>query len=383
MFQSEISSIDIDHIYLDLIASNNDAGSNTPSVFLTFSEIRDQAILQNCSEYYLTIVRFYLETPNLPLLLMPIQTGQSDINKSSLSITMTYKTYQIQQFLQYVPANVSDTLPSPPLIKVDYSSTYYDIYSYQNFIEMLNTAFLASYNGLKALVIAGGDTLPSQYFPYMEFDPNAEKAILNADILGYNKTLANPISIYMNATLFQLFSSFDASFYGNTNIVNGMNYKFNIYALPNSGNVYGITLPSVINYLQCYQEYATLGVVGNPVSSIVFTSNLIPIAGTLVSTPVIFNAPTNITQQSSNSAISNILTDITVGLTLGFEYKPNIIYNPTIYRYLSMQSQGPLRQYDISVFYKLHTGDLRPFMLSPGSCSALKIGFFKKNANHL
>jgi len=77
------------------------------------------------------------------------------------------------------------------------------------------------------------------------------------------------------------------------------------------------------------------------------------------------------------------LTDITVGLTLGFEYKPNIIYNPTIYRYLSMQSQGPLRQYDISVFYKLHTGDLRPFMLSPGSCSSLKIGFFKKNAKHL
>jgi len=257
MFQSEINQIDIDHIYLDLIASNNDAGSNTPSSFLTFSEIRDQAILPNCSEYYLTIVRFYLETPNLPLLLMPIQTGQSDINKSSLSVTLTYKNYQFQQFLQYIPANVSDTLPSPPLIKVDYNSTYYDIYSYQNFIEMLNTAFLACYNGLNALVITGGDTLPSSYFPYMEFDPSAEKAILNADILGYNKTLANPISIYMNSTLFQLFSSFDASFYGNTNIVNGMNYKFNIYALPNSGNVYGIlsTMLSRVCYIRgCWKS---------------------------------------------------------------------------------------------------------------------------------
>lgn len=383
MFQSEISNLENDHIHLDCIVSNNDAGSNTPSMFLTFSEIRDQAILDNCSDYYLTIIRFYLETPNLPLLLMPILTGQSDINKSSLSVTLTYKTYQFQQYLQYVPANVSDILPTPPLINVDYNSTYYDIYSYQNFIEMLNTAFLACYNGLKALVVAGGDTLPSSYEPYMEFDPNAEKAILNSDILGYNKTLANPISIYMNTTLFQLFSSFDASFYGNTNIVNGMNYKLNIYALKNSGNVYSITQPVAINYLQTYQEFPTLGVVGNPVSSIVFSSNLIPISGTLVSTPIIFNAPANISQQAINSATSNMLTDITVGLTLGFEYKPNIIYNANPYRLLSMQSQGSLRQYDISVFYKLHTGILRPFMLSPGSCSSIKIGFIKKNAKHL
>jgi hypothetical protein len=305
------------------------------------------------------------------------------VNKSSLSVSLTYKTYQFQQYLQYVPANVSDRLPAPPLINVDYNSTYYDIYSYQNFIEMLNTAFLDCFNGLKALAVAGGDTLPSLYEPYMEFDPNAEKAILNSDILGYNKTLANPISIYMNATLFQLFSSFDASFYGNIDIVNGLNYKLNIYALKNSGNVYSITQPVAINYLQTYQEYATLGVVGCPVSSIVFTSNLIPVSGTLVSTPIVFNAPPSISQQSINSAVSNILTDITVGLTLGFEYKPNVLYNALPYRLLSMQSQGALRQYDISVFYKLHTGTLRPFMLSPGSCSSIKIGFIKKNAKHL
>jgi hypothetical protein len=123
-------------------------------------------------------------------------------------------------------------------------------------------------------------------------------------------------------------------------------------------------------------------VVGNPVSSIVFTSNMIPIAGTLVSTPVIFNASST-TGQSSNSAVSNMLTDITVGLTLGFEYKPNIIYNANPYRLISMQSEAPLRQYDISVFYKLHNGILRPFMLAPGSCSSIKLAFIKKSSNHI
>ena len=154
MFQSEINSSDPDHVYLDCIVSNNDAGPNTPSMFLAFSEIRDtQIIPAPASDWYLTISRFYLETPNLPVLLMPILTGQSNVNKSSLSITMSYasltNSYEFQQNLVYIPANVSDSLPAPPLINVDYNSTYYDIYSYQNFINMINTAFKASFSSCR------------------------------------------------------------------------------------------------------------------------------------------------------------------------------------------------------------------------------------------
>lgn len=381
MFQSTIDDSKPDHIYLDCLVSNS-SDANTPATFLTFTEIRDQAILDVCSDYYLCIERFYLETSNLPLLLMPILTGQTDINKSSLSVTMTYKGYQYQQYLHYVPSNLSVGSPNTPVVSVDYSTTYYDIYSYQNFIKMLNYAFIQCYKGLSITAGQGGFPLPSAYPPYMEFDPNAEKAILNADILGYDQSLLNPISIYMNSPLFQLFSSFDATFYGSTNIVNGMNYMLNVYAFPNSGNVFSVTQPTAINYLQCYQEYPTLGVVGNPVSSILFTTNMIPVSGALVSTPVIFNS-TSTGQQTSNSAVSNMLTDITVGLTLGFEYKPNIIYNANPFRLISMQSEAPLRQYDISVFYKLHNGILRAFFLSPGSVSSIKIAFIKKSAKHL
>ena len=381
MFRSDENSPD--HIYLDCIVSNNDDGNNTPNMALSFSEIRDTEIIPApASDWYLSISRFYLESPNLPVLLMPILTNQSNINKSSLSITMTYKSFEYQQYLTYVPANVSDVLPSPPLTTVDYNSTYYDIYSYQNFINMINTAFTAAYNGLTVVAGAGGNGLPTAYPPYFEFDPNAEKAILNADILGYNNSLAYPISIYFNTPLFQLFSSFDASYYG-VNVTNGKNYKFNVYALPNSGNVYGITQPTVINYLQMYQEYATLASVGNPISSITFNTNLIPVAGSLQAKPIIFNAPNSISDQSSNSTVSNMLTDIVVSTELFTGYKPNIIYNANPFRLINLVSNQPLRNYDISVYYKLHTGNLRQFYLSPGSCSSLKIVFIKRNASHL
>ena len=317
---------------------------------------------------------------------MPILTGQSNINKSSLSITMTYasstNSYEFQQYLTFVPVNVSDALPSPPLVTVDYSSTYYDIYSYQNFINMINTAFQSCYAGLTTVAGAGGNALPSAYAPYFEFDPNAEKAILNADILGYNSSLQYPINIYFNTPLLQLFSSFDASYYG-TNVTNGKNYKLNVYALPNSGNVYGITQPSVINYLQMYQEYPTLASVGNPVSSIQFNSNLIPIAPSMQSLPIIYNAPASTSSQSANSTVVNMLTDIIVPSDLFTGYKPNIIYNANPYRLISLISNQPLRNYDISVWYKLHSGNLRQFSLASGCCASIKIAFIKKSAKHL
>lgn len=381
MFQIDNSP---DHIYMDLICCNNDNGPNTPAQVLTFSETRDNPILQNCEDYYLSIIRFSIDTPSLPLMMIPALTGQSDPNKSSLSVTLKYQTFEFQQYIQYVPQNQVDSVPAAPLIKQDFSTSYYEIYSYQYFIKLLNKALADCLIGLKAL--AGN--IPSELPPYFDFDPTSEKAILNADKLGYDSALTNPIELYFNTSLFQLFCSFDAFYYGSNNIVNGKNYKFNIYELPNSGNVYTIgnaSIPgsTVINYLQEYQEFASLGVLGNPISSIIFTSNTIPISASLTSKPVIFNAPVNLSNQSANAGTTNILTDIIVGLTEGFEYKPNINYTAQIYRLISLQSNQPLNSYDITLSWRDTYGNIHPYFLSPGSRSTMKILFVKKNSEKL
>jgi hypothetical protein len=110
---------------------------------------------------------------------------------------------------------------------------------------------------------------------------------------------------------------------------------------------------------------------------------LIPVAGSLQAKPIIFNAPESISDQTSNSTVTNMLTDITVQTELFSGYKPNIIYNANPFRLISLVSNQPLRNYDISVFYKLHTGNLRQFILAPGCCSSIKIVFIKKNSKHL
>ena len=376
---------DEDHIYLDLLCSNIDSAPNIPSKFLTFTEIRDNPILSNCSDFDLSIIRFQLSTNNLPVMIFPVQLGQTDPNKGTYSITLTYKNFQYQSFIQFVSPNKNESV-SPPIINQDFSNSYYEIYSYQYFINLVNTTFQNAFNGLKALVISGSDTLPSTYYPYLDYDFNTGCATLNADISGYNLALTNPIEIYFNIGLFTLFSSFDALYYGTNSITNGKNYKFNVLVNPNNNNIltYGnafIPGETVISYIQCYQEFSTLANIAQPISSLVFTSSLLPILGSLQSRPILFNAPQSSSQQTQNSTVVNMITDITVDSTIFSGFKPTLIYNSNIYRLISLQGNAALRSYDISVFYKDRYGNVRPFLLPCGGSASLKIMFKKKKTN--
>lgn len=369
MFSSRITNLDPDHIYLDLTMLNNDTTGTREQVFLNFFEQRDIPILENPEEWHLSVIRFHLDTPNLPLMMFPVQVGQADINKSIYSVTLKYGANEVQQYLTFSPMNANAKLPQQPLINQDFSSGYYEVYSYSYFIKLVNDALASAYSTL-----AGLGALPSTVPPYFEWDPNNLKAILNADILGYNLALPSPIEIYFNSPLFYLFSSFDA-FYQGANITNGKNFKFNVINI-NNGNVY---TSGGINYLQAYQEYATLGVIANPVDSIVFTTTTVPVVPSIQSKPQIFNSTVN-EGTSTNKKTALVLTDLQVGLDLGYETKPSIIYNPTAeYRLISLQSNQPMRAYDISVYWKDSASNFYPFYLGPGCASSMKILFRRKD----
>jgi hypothetical protein len=368
--KSRLTSYSPDIIYLDLTILNNDTQGNKAPVFLSFTEQRDIAILDDPQEWHLSVIRFFVDTPNLPLMIFPVVTGQTDINKSIYTITLKYGENEVQQNLNFVPVNTSTRLPKPPLINQDNSTGYYEIYNYSYFINILNNALSSAFSTLSGLA-----SLPSTVPPYLEWDPNNLKAILNADILGYDLSLTTPIEIYFNSPLFYLFSSFDAFYLGNE-VVSGENFKINIRNIQN-GNIY---TSNGINYLQVYQEFPTLGPLSNPLDSIIFTTNQIPVVPSIQSKPQIFNQTLNQTQDFTNKLSLNILTDIQIGLDFGYETKPGILYNPQAeYRLISLQSTQPLRSYDVSVYWKDASSNLYPFFLASGSSASIKIMFRKKN----
>jgi hypothetical protein len=377
--RGNLNTVDPFHLYYDLNIINNDTTGTKAPPTLVFNEIRNNPILMNPSEYFLSVVRFSLETPTLPVFIPQVMLGQGDINKLIYSITLKYKTFEFQQFLQFAPQDISQPLPAAPLVFQDLTSDYYFIYSYNRFIEMINQGFTAAVAGLSALAIAGGDALPSLVAPFFNIDATTNLCTMYADTTGYNEALANPISIYFNAPLFTLFNSFENIIMGyGPNILLGENNRLRVYAKNglNTATIAGV------NYLTMTQETPSLGALASPVQSLVFSTALLPVTPTLVSVPRVFNSDTNLFNVGNNSNISTTLTDFEVPITTGFEYKNSIFYSPqSEYRLIDMASNQPLQSIQLTVFWKDPFGGLHPFKLGSGCAGNLKIMFRKKAFN--
>ena len=376
--KSKLSSGQPYHIYYDLDIINNDTTGTNPPQILRFTEIRNSPYLMSPENYFVSVARFTLQTPSLPVWIPQAQIGQADPNLTIYSFTLKYKTYEYQQYIRYVPSDLSQPLPSPPIDFQDLETAYYFVYTYQTAISMFNTALTSAVLGLKALVIAGGDLLPSLNAPFFEFDPNALLCILNADEAGYSNNLLNDIKIFANAPCFTLFSTFQAIYYGYAQIVKGKNFQFVVKNI-NDTNV--LTLPTY-NALQMYQEEST-SALWCPIQSIVFTTALLPVLPELIGVPKVFNSDSKLFNTGNNSNIANVLTDFVVPFEPNNTYKPNLVYTPNgEYRFMDLNGSSPLSAIELSVFWKDVFGTLHPFYLNSGCSASIKIMFRRKDFNN-
>lgn len=368
------------HIYYDLDVINNDITGSFPPLPLRFEEVRNNPFIMCPENYYMSVVRFQIQTGDgLPVFLPQVQLNQTDVNKLIYSITLTYKTYEFQEFVEYIPDDLTQPIPNPPLTFQDLTSSYYFVNSYQLWIEMVNIAFTNAFNGLNALVVAGGDTLPTSHPPFMEFDPYNKVAILDADVLGYERSLANPINIYMNSPMFNLFSTFPAITQNFTNPILGKNFKFIIFN-NNDTNIFSL---DTYNAVQSYQEGSTVGLL-NPVQSVVFTTALLPIIPSNVSQPKVFGTASTFFNVGNNANIAPVISDFVVPVDALTSYKPNIVYTPQAeYRLFGLYGASPVSAVEISAYWKDQFGQLHPLLLNSGCSASLKLLFRRKDYNNL
>ena len=376
-----------DKIYYDIQISNIDDIDTLPPV-LSFIETRNNPFLYESDKYYMSIIRFSLETPNLPVFIPTIQPSpNTDINLTIYSVTLqwinpldTSQIFTSQQFITYVPQSNIATLP-PNATQTDnglqYNTTgYYNIYNYQYFIYLINNAFTLAYQQLLTQVTSAELNLPSSYSPILSWDTSNNTAILNCDVTGYSTTSTNYIKIFFNTALAQLFSSFPvritsaSSYLGlNTQIITDSYNNSNIIQYPPYNPTY--------DAIQVFQEFSTIAL-WSPVTSIVFTSNTLPIVSNQVSTPIIYNNGNQLGSNGNNALISQVITDF---ISNEGTYKPNLVYEPSAqYRYIELLSNRPLNTFDLQVYWKDRQGVLIPFYLSSGCTATIKVLFTKKNA---
>jgi len=367
------------HVYYDMSAVNNDITGSLDATPITFSEVRGQPFLNNPQDYFCSIVRFQVETPYLPLYLVYVQTGQSDVNLTIYSVSLSYvyngTTYVQETYLQYVPENLSVPIPAPPTTVQDFSTEYYWGMSYQRFVTMVNVALQTCYTGLNNQVVTAGGSLPSANAPYFSFNNSSCLFTLNADTTGYDVNSGDYISIYADDCLGVLLSGFDMIFNGNnTRVSNGRNYQYRVYNMQGNNTYTGTVAPYNYEVYQMTQLYSST-VLMCPVKSVSFQSASLPIQPDLLGKTTIFTGNNGATTGGNNVGFAPILTDFVVGLTKGYEYKPILQYSPTVYRLLHMFGNQSLNSIDLQIFWTDMMGNDFQVKLMPQRSAQNKVLF--------
>ena len=391
-----------DQIYYDITVSNFQSNEIAPQPF-TFTESRTIPFVQCPQDYYLSILRFSIDSGTLPVFIPSIQPGSADPNLTIYSISMSWmdetafppRTYNFQKFIEWIPQDISIPVPDAPSRTFNglqlNDSGYYNCYSYTWLCFVIYTAMQQCMFGLEAAVVAGGVALypDFSYAPVFNWDTSSNRAVIYADaqVWDLNSAFLNfaPANLYFNAPLFGLFSSFPSRYLG---YGQPFGKDFRILVVDVGGTNISPLIPpqappqlpatQYFSYLAiaCFQETSTTCNI-TPIQAIVFCTNTLPVEPNQVSTPIVYSNNST-TGFGSNAATANILTDLISDTGL---YQPNLVYTPTSsYRLLTMRGNAPLNNIDISVFYRLRNGSLTPFRLQSGGSLSMKLAFLSKRS---
>jgi hypothetical protein len=354
----------VDHIYVNLEAYN----STSQIINADFNETFNQIVLQKPSDYELAIVRFSSPGTNIPIFIF---------NQTSnyYTVTLSDVTGNYQKAVQLIQEDFSDT-PSANFV-----------FSYQNFVNMINVAFAGAYADL----LAGNPGTTALSPPFMFFDPTSLLIRIAYPRVGYSvQTLSASgaaesvgVKVYMNVNLSGYFESFPAKYYG-AGLTAGKDVQLKVFddgdntlinkdpgSATNANSVYksytNTNIPAGVYYMM-EQEYSTL-YLWNDFSSVVITSSTIPVNKEYL--PKI-NGQIN---------VQPILTDFQPNVNLGPDAKSTLQYIPPgEYRMIDLVSDTPLNQFQFSVYWTDHTQSLYPLQLSPTDYVSIKILFRRKGA---
>ena len=368
-----------DKLYYDVMISNLDNESTVPPI-INFNETRNIPFLNNPADYYMSIIRFQIDTGSvLPVFTPTLTPYTTDINETIYSVSLSYNGYNAVQNVIWSPQNLVAELPRPPANTTDgtadLSTGYYYCSNYQFFLNLVNIAFQACLTKLLVLT-----PLPSNNPPFFTYNSQDKTFVLNTPYPFYLSTDPTPVKVYLNPSLHQLFSSLPVLI-NTLNPQYGQNFEIQVGSF---GGVNVVTIPSYApvadqyEVCQVFQESSSIAL-WTPVSSIVFTSSTLPVLSSNVSAPLVFVNGQTVPVSGNNSNISPIITDLVSSDGL---YNPTLVYNPTAeYRLIELLGNKPLQNLDIQVFYRDRNSNLIPMRLPTGGVCTLKILFTKRYNN--
>ena len=128
------------HEYIDVYAINANSIDALP-VPVQFTQTRNIPFLFKPEDYYLSVVRFQIDTNSLPVFTCAIQYNQGNLNLSIYSVSLSwtntvapFQTFNQQTFITWSPQDLASPIPRPPNatqnLFQDNSGGYYYCYNY-------------------------------------------------------------------------------------------------------------------------------------------------------------------------------------------------------------------------------------------------------------
>jgi hypothetical protein len=317
----------------------------------------------------------------------------------------------------YEPEDLTSLTPAVPTNTQDLSGTYYYVYNYQHFINLVNKAIGSAWEDLKTNFLAQktqakwDQWVATTVVPYIDYDIGENKVTLYADEKLFDGTLQEAsapanysyMELRFNDRLYELFASLPfrhklastiSSGYQAT-LTSTVDYNtapyYVIRFIDRYNNKSSFKVPDALStatprpttrvYMLAATQEMTSIALWNPVASIVFSSSLLPIISTQTSVPRDLGGNGNSFLSGGNNAnLLPILSDFAIAIDAMNQYRPMIEYNPGAeYRLIDLNSTTNLNRIDIIVYWKDRAGGLHPFLLQPGCAASVKIMFRRKD----
>jgi|ERR1700753_379217 len=343
-----------DNVYLNVVINQDQTQGNNPAP-ATYKESLTIPILDDCSKYYCSIIRFSIPLNDIPILIMPILNNQPDPNLTPLIFGIRFAGTNFPVNVVYV--SLEPTLPPTPapigpifFTSSQLSSTYYWVYTFTNVINMFNTALNT------AMTNAGLGAIAS---PFYSFNP-------------VNQLFSLTITPDFFATGAEIFMNNEAS-----NYLSSFNYKFYGYNQPQGRELSHILtpLPSLTTdgtYIFT-EDYNTI-VLWFSIRKILITTNDIPIQKESAPRQSLSGMNTGVNSQVP------VVADYVPQLEFSNQSRSIAYYTPLgQYKLVDMISEIPLNKVDFGVYWQDKIGNVHPLLISVGQQIELKIAFIKKD----
>jgi hypothetical protein len=294
-------------------------------------------------------------------------------------------TFPTTASLPLDPISGGNSVPNPLTQPAAYQALYttpnllyYSEYSYQHFINLINTAFAAAF-ALASL--DAGWPAAATFPPFMTYDPVTSLVSLTAQT-AYDSAAAAPalIGTFMNAELYEFFqgtfnvisNGIQGLFPGPVTASYGADYTF---IIGNTGKnaVANIPNPGAVAQagFEMKQEFAAL-ILWSDFQGISFRTNNIPILP---------EYPAAASSSISDAGGVPIVTDYYPSSSgSGTDLRTFITYIPqSEYRLTDLIGTSPISKIDFQVFWNDSLGNAFPVFVTHNLCVGAKIMFRKKS----